>query len=305
MIYKAPRDVKIVVSMTAMSHRLGFLPEVLSSLQRQTRRPDQVLLWLSNEPFVLDQGVSLDDLPLAVRQMEERGEVEIRFTRNIGPHRKLLPTLRLFQEKAEPPLIVTADDDTYYPARWLECLLEGFSAERTAVCFRARRIKFDGDKFEPYARWPLVLKYEECLNYRLAATGCDGFLVHPHLLDPRIFDPDLLHLSQTRSDIWIAGALMSVGTPLLKLSHTRLLQKANNPEGSPVESNKILRLGASDWDPSNTLHLYNAERNDAYIRRTLAFFASDCATVREFIATEAAFPSRPPFPAQPATASYG
>ena len=82
-----------IVSLTAISHRVAALPEVLRSLTTQSVQASRIILWISQEKYLLDDGVRRDDLPTEVLQLasDARNRIEIRDTENIGPHRKLLP----------------------------------------------------------------------------------------------------------------------------------------------------------------------------------------------------------------------
>jgi hypothetical protein len=280
------------LSLTATAQRLDLLHEVLRGLLAQSRPADRVLLWLSHEPFLLDQGVQWADLPAEVREMERRGLLEIAFTANTGPHRKLIPTLKSVRSDENPPLIVTADDDIVYPVGWLESLVDGFNQHGSAVCFRARRVGFDGSRFLPYDEWPRVGAFDELLSYRLLVTGKQGLLIHPEMLDTRIFDPDFAELSPSRSDVWIAGALMGRGTRVLKLSRTRLYRYGT--DAKPMRSFSAPRGAEAVRGSQHELYRYNVARNDRYIGRTLAFFGSSCRTVREFLEREDGIPVRPP-----------
>ncbi len=277
----------VVVSLTSTSERLAALPPVLERILNQSLRPARVTLWLSREPFLFDRGVDPSDLPSQVREWEREGRLEVRFTPNTGPHRKLLPLLHELSGETNPPLVVTADDDTLYPHRWLAALVGGWQSQGCAVAFRARRMLRGPDGPLPYKQWPVIPAEEEVLGHHLVATGKDGMLVHPDHLDPRILDPRVQQFSRTRSDIWIAGALRARKTPLLKLSTQRLFP---DPTGVTPEAKGVLpppRVDGSDprqhW---SELYIYNKRHSDAYLRRTFAFFDGE--------ATEADLPGESP-----------
>ena len=147
-----------IISLTTIAQRVALLPEVLRTLIHQSVAPSRIILWISSEPYLLDSGVVCQDLPHEVREMarDESNPVEIRTTENIGPHRKLLPALAALEDDPDPPPIITADDDTLYPCRWLEALLTAYETHGCAITFRARQIPAHFDKLAPYAEWPLI-----------------------------------------------------------------------------------------------------------------------------------------------------
>lgn len=266
-----------IVSLTATSFRLPMLSEVLKSLLRQTIAPERVVLWVSDEPFLLDAGVRSDDLPESVRALAEddANRLTIRNTENIGPHRKLLPLLAEVYHDPDPPLIITADDDTLYPRRWLEALLSAYEEHRCAVTFRARTIQTVAGGLAPYSTWPMLPGYEEISSHRLLATGKDGLLVHPHMFHPDVLQQSFRELCPSRSDAWIAASLIAARTPMLKLSKARVfpdetglqpVRDLNSDFPSPRESAGFLD---TEFD---TLWKYNDSLDDLYLRQTFDFF---------------------------------
>ena len=260
---------RVHVSLTTISGRVAGLPGVLRSLEAQTLLPDRIHLWISPEPFLLDEGVRRADLPDEVLARAEDGRLSIRETPNIGPHRKLLPLLERVHGDPDPPLIVTADDDSFYPPRWLEAMVGAWREERCAVTWRARRIRETAAGLAPYRDWPLVPRFEEVLSHRLLATGTDGQLLHPDMLHPAVRGEAYRELCPSRSDAWITGALLAAGTPTLKLSVLRALGVDDLPDGPA--GMPAFRAAKRDR-PATGLWRFNRSRNDEYLRRTLAHF---------------------------------
>lgn len=261
------------MSLAVISQRLPFLPDVLDRILGGTLAPSAVYVWISSEPFLLDEGVAVEDLPPAVVEMAESPScpVEVRAVENLGPHRKLVPLLRETYDDPDPPLIVTADDDTLYPRRWLEALTRAHRETGSAVTFRARRIRTDGDRLAPYETWPLV-RDEEVVSYRLFSTGKDGLLVHPHMFDERVLTDAFGELCPSRSDAWINGGLLAGRTPTLNLSSARVLPDDTLPESGDRDRFPDLLRRETDATAANTLTVHNRATDDEYIRRTFDYF---------------------------------
>ena len=273
----------VVVSLTAISGRLKTLPRVLGTILGQSRPPDAVRLWLSSTPFLFDRGVEERDLPHPVRQLADQGRIEIRFTPNIGPHRKLVPMLREVSEVQDPPLIVTADDDVLYPQRWLEALCAGHERNPDAIiCFRARRIRYGQRGLRPYTEWPVVDRDDEVLGNDLVCTGVAGMLVHRDMFDARILGPEFEDVAPSRADAWMSGAYLSEGTPVSKLSMSRIFP---DPSGIVPKRGELpnallkRRRGVARWlrggrknSRREALWAHNRPHNDEIFRRTFAFY---------------------------------
>ena len=144
----------VFVSCATYSLRLTRLWSMIHSILDGSVIPDRIFVFVSGEPFLLDEGVSKERLRAFLRDSLQgeaqrsvfdfnaiRRVTQFVYTDNIGPHRKLLPLLQHYRQSSDVR-IVTADDDRYYPKHWLSTLLQYDEyAEGTAVVSaRARRI---------------------------------------------------------------------------------------------------------------------------------------------------------------------
>ena len=196
----------VLISLTSTSRRIHGVDVVIESLLAQDR-PAPLVLWLSTEPHLLDQGVAPEAVPPRLRALEGP-RFAIRFTRNLGPYRKLLPARRI-----HAGIIVTADDDTLYPRDWLARLLVLHAKHPDAVCaLSAHRMRIGTDGcLLPYLRWPAW--DGDAPSHECFPTGKDGVLYPPNSLDPRVADEDaLLALAPTNDDIWFKAAARAAGS---------------------------------------------------------------------------------------------
>lgn len=198
----------VTVSLTSTARRLVRIQPVLERLLAQDVRPARVVLWLSEQPYLLDAGVRASEVPRGLWALQRQG-LEIRWTDNLGPYRKLLPALHEIGGT-----IVTADDDVLYPSDWLSGLLAMAQASPGAICcYKARRI-MRGSDGEPlsYWRWP---------RYRSPVPSADCF---PIGMGGVLYPPDALHesvldhalasrLAPTSDDIWFNAMALLRGTP--------------------------------------------------------------------------------------------
>ncbi len=196
----------LTVSLTTTSRRVGRVAEVVRTLLDQQVQPARIVLWLSREPFLLDDGVAPDDLPHALQALRSERFL-IRWTENIGPYRKLVPALRAYGGT-----VVTVDDDMLYPPDWLGGLLEMRAQTPDAVCcYRARRM-LTGERGElrRYWRWPRL----QCATPRadVLPIGKDGVLYPPGSLHPDVMDANrFLELAPTCDDIWFKAMALRAG----------------------------------------------------------------------------------------------
>lgn len=200
-------SVDVTVSLTTTSRRIDQVHEIVRTLLSQTVAPSRIVLWLSSEPHLLDRGVREEQIPPALQNVAG-GRVLLRWTRNLGPYRKLLPAMEAFGG-----LIVTADDDTLYPPTWLEGLLSMHRENPGAICcYRAHRMLVtDRGEFASYWRWPAFAHSRPALD--CFPTGKDGVLYPAESLHADVLDVErLLALAPASDDIWFKIMALRRGT---------------------------------------------------------------------------------------------
>jgi hypothetical protein len=160
------------VSLTSYGDRIRTVHLTLESIAQARLTPARTILWLSDRAY-------RNKLPPNLRRLARRG-LEVRFTEDLGPHKKYFPYL--LQERLDRPL-VTADDDVLYPRWWLEGLAQAYAKRPSHVhAYRAHVMKLDasGVRFRPYAEWSLCTNVEASRSH--FSTGCSGVLFPPEVL---------------------------------------------------------------------------------------------------------------------------
>ncbi len=159
------------VSLTTYGTRTRRVYLAIESIGRGHLRPSTVTLWL-------DEAAVFNQLPLELQRLVQRG-LTVRLTPNYGPHKKYYPQVTSDAVGARLPL-VTADDDTLYPAHWLATLYAAHTREPGLVhCWRAKRIQTTPNGIAPYNQWP------DCADNHAShahfAIGCSGVIYPPRL----------------------------------------------------------------------------------------------------------------------------
>ena len=194
----------LVLSIASHPPRFGRVRFTLLCLLRQTIAPEQLVLWVP--------AGTAAQLPRPVRLLARRG-LEIRETTALGPHTKLVPALAAFPDS----FIVTADDDVYYPAGWLEELAAAHDpAAPTILCRRAHRLRLLGDGgIAPFGEWERDVQDAGAVEARvdLVPTGVGGVLYPPGSLHPDVLDTELIRrLCPTTDDFWFWWQARRAGT---------------------------------------------------------------------------------------------
>ena len=135
--------IPVYISLTTMMSRIDQVDKTIISLLSGRLVPDHIFLFVSSDPFILDTGVPLENLPLALLELSFYYPFSIIYTDNIGPHRKLLPLLA--KKWHENCLIVTFDDENQRGINtYLDQSIKYYvaSAGTAVVSLRARKMGF-------------------------------------------------------------------------------------------------------------------------------------------------------------------
>lgn len=183
---------ELIVSLTSYPPRFATLHRTLRGLLRQSVRPDRLILWLGEG----------ETLPARVTGLVPRG-LDIRRVRHLGAYSKLLHALAAFPDA----FVVTADDDAYYPPRWLTGLIESHDPAAPAIlCGRAHRLAADARGAPlPFADWEKDVRDAQARgpSADLVPTGVGGVLYPPGSLDPGAADEALFtRLCPHTDDFW-------------------------------------------------------------------------------------------------------
>jgi hypothetical protein len=190
---------KLIVSLTVISTRAGRLHLTLDSLLRQDFRDFEIRVHASRTPYLLDAGIIR--VPEACQALM-RGDGRLRWdvVPNVGPYRKLLPVLA--DTAAQGALIVTADDDTLYPADWLSSLVSAFERQRCIIAFRGHNMEHGAEGFLRYRRW-MMGRITDNPSVFCLPTGKDGVLYHPSFFHPSVLDvQQACRIAPTSDDLW-------------------------------------------------------------------------------------------------------
>lgn len=205
------------VTLTSMVQNQGILIRTLTSLMQQTHLPDRIFVYLSEEPYLLDEGFPGRSLsPELDTYLQQNPLVEVRWTANTGPYRKLAPLLKECIEKDWDAILITVDDDTVYHPRLLQWMLNDDQVQQGLACINYRGFRMDVSR-----GWTGV-SYErradpERISILNFATGKGGVLYHPHHFSPEVrrilFDSERWQtLCPTNDDIWWNFCRMASGT---------------------------------------------------------------------------------------------
>lgn len=189
------RERKLIVTLTSFPERMYDIHFCIYSLLEQTLKPDEVILWLASEQFPNAE----KDIPEEVLNLKDKG-LTIKWCSNLKSYKKLIPSFKEFKNC----ILITADDDIFYPKNWLEILYKSYLTHPNAItCHRAHRIKLDKNKnILPYRKWAKKINGPN-LSFLNFFTGAGGVLYPPNSLDDNVVNiTQFTELAPHGDDIW-------------------------------------------------------------------------------------------------------
>lgn len=200
---EAERTPRIIISLTSFPDRIGECHYSIFSLLNQTLKPDKVILWLASEQFPEGE----DDVPQKILDYKNHG-LTIKFTKDIKSYKKIIPALKEFPDD----IIVSADDDIYYPQTWLEQLYNEYLQNPNNICaHRVHKVTLhQNGTIKPYGQWQELIEDESCSLLNFATTG-GGILYPPHILYKDVSDENLfMSIAPSCDETWLwAMALLN------------------------------------------------------------------------------------------------
>ena len=216
---------KLIISLTTISSRLQHVHRVIEFLLVQDfpRHAYEVRLYLSKEPYLLDEGCPKLTPELEQLLKKNKGRLDVAYVKNVGPYRKIIPVLNEVYAYSSTEfcntLIVTADDDTAYPSSWLRRLYDSYLVHRCVIGFRGRSMKYDANRLIAYKKWPKNIDANPSLFN--VPTGKDGVLYCPLHLNPEVLDiATAQQLAPKADDLWLKTHTLLAAAPSYIINST-------------------------------------------------------------------------------------
>jgi glycosyltransferase involved in cell wall biosynthesis len=242
-----------IVSLTSYGERVGAVHLAIESIARGSLLPSRLILWLDDEAVFLNP-------PAAVNRLKQRG-LEVRLTKNYGPHTKYYPYLEI-TETFEHPL-VTADDDVLYPRFWLLRLVQAFQEHPKVInCYRARVIALRGQGLAKYKDWLICESTQP--SFRHFATGVAGVIYPPQILAAlKKAGSAFQQCCPKADDIWLHAQALRAGYKVRQIApHALHLQILPGTQRTALESYNCFASG----NDRQAMQTYNV--NDVQVIRS-------------------------------------
>lgn len=186
-------NAEVIVSLTTHGRRFYEVYLAIESIMQGSIKPNRIILWLTQDGK--DQPI-----PQTLKNQQARG-LEIRYTNDIGPYTKSIPTFLVFPDAS----IVTIDDDILYPYDTLEMLLRRHLQHPQSICAN-RILDLTLDKQGNPQSIPSLkeLSDKTRISSRNFFEGVGSVLYPPHCFPQESLDPAVfLPLCPTADDVWM------------------------------------------------------------------------------------------------------
>ena len=205
---------ELVVSLTSFPARIHVVRFAIHSLLKQSLKPNWLVLWLADSQFPGKE----NDLPSDLLSLRPLG-LEIRWCEDWKSFKKLMPAVLAFPDA----IIVTTDDDMFYPRHWLRSLYQSWLDNESCIhCGGMRKIVWNADGTpKPFGEW--IWNPLDCSPaFGNTQVGLNGVLYPPHALHPDITDAEMaLRVSPSSDDLWFWAMAVRMGTRIQLVQHNR------------------------------------------------------------------------------------
>jgi len=197
-----------IISLTTFPARIDSVWITIETLLRQTVKPEKIILWLANSQFE-----SKDKLPNNLLNLEKRG-LEIKLCDDLRSHKKYYYTMKNHPNH----IIITVDDDMFYPESLVESLLSTHKKfPNTICCNLAHLITVENGVINKYQDWISGADGYDKPSYYLVPIGCEGVLYPPNSLDQNVFNKEQIkELSPLADDLWLKAMATLKGIKTVK-----------------------------------------------------------------------------------------
>ncbi|CAN2217324.1 hypothetical protein MCEJIRE27_01134 [Candidatus Nanopelagicaceae bacterium] len=210
----AEKDFNFILSLTSHPARFDALALALPELKKQVLQPTEIIVNIAHG--------DIKQLPQSIRDLAATGYIVINECADLGPGKKLIPTLKLYPGV---PIIVVDDDLILTPDLTLQLMLEHYLYPDSIIASRVHRVTYAPDgSLEPFSAWEKASDSLAGPSLDLLATSGAGTLFPAESLHPEALDEArYVELAFHTDDLWWYFQGRRKGTAVRRLPGYRTL----------------------------------------------------------------------------------
>lgn len=248
---------RLIISLTSFPKRINQLWMVIDLLLRQTVKADKIILYLSKEQFPHEH----KDLPNSLLDYQMYGLKIIFVDGDIRSHKKYYYAFRDYPND----IVITVDDDIFYPTTMLETLLYFHHKYPNAIISRyARCIQRDQQGYILSSRSWRHIRYNDFTNDD-AFFGTGGGTLFPFPSKSLYKDSINIQLAQKltpiEDDLWLNTMARLKRTPIIVIKDTKDILPIIIPENVKLFSENGGVENKTDIQLKNVIDYY---KNQGY-----------------------------------------
>jgi len=217
-----------VVSLTSHPERFNTLSQALNSLLAQRLIAKNIYLNIAHE--------DLGKLPDSVKDLASSGLIKINTCENLGPGKKLIPTLKL---ERSLPIIVVDDDLIFETDLTLKLMIAHHLSPGTIIASRVHKIIHTPEgKTSAYINWQKNYSLSDGPSIDLLATSGAGTLYkaeffHNDVTDEKAYTELAFHTD----DLWWFIQSKRIGTKTKRLPGQSILNYVDGTQETGLWNN--------------------------------------------------------------------
>lgn len=247
------RDFVIDVSLTSFPARIEEVSYTIETIFAQSMKADNITLWLSLNQFP-DQKI-----PHLLELQKKRG-LKIEFVEDdLRSHKKYYYAFR----NQKNNLVITFDDDVFYPKNTIESLIIAHKKFPNAViCNRGHKIKFNEGVVLKYKKWSHNY-FSKKPSSLAVPTGVGGVLYPPNSYHQDIFDVSTFKkICFYADDLWLKIHTLRNNTKVMSLrTYSRDFINVGQSQNFKLVQHNSLE-GGNDTQFNNLLDHYQLSAKD-------------------------------------------
>jgi hypothetical protein len=247
------RDFVIDVSLTSFPARIEEVSYTIETIFAQSMKADNITLWLSLNQFPVQK------IPHLLELQKKRG-LKIEFVEDdLRSHKKYYYAFR----NQKNNLVITFDDDVFYPKNTIESLIIAHKKFPNAViCNRGHKIKFNEGVVLKYKKWSHNY-FSKKPSSLAVPTGVGGVLYPPNSYHQDIFDVSTFKkISFYADDLWLKIHTFRNNTKVLSLrTYSRDFINVGQSQNFKLVQHNSLE-GGNDTQFNNLLDHYQLSAKD-------------------------------------------
>lgn len=212
-VKKSKRKPRLMVSLTTTQDNINNAHYSLYSLLNQELKADKVILWLNKNDFPNEEL----DVPKNVLKLKENG-LSLRFCEDYKQYNNIIPIITTYPND----IIITANDNVYYPQNWLKILYNDHKSNPdTILAHKAKLVSLkDDNTFNKYEELPYNEDEKNPTYHNLANTEA-GVLYPPNTISENICNEKKFNEYDDNINAWL-WAMCVLNHKKIKLTKNKL-----------------------------------------------------------------------------------